>query len=193
MTPDMWPAGRFVVLIGLLAVAGCQAPASPPARPGQPAGTVAPANRAPGPGTERPPVPPEVRLDEVVPAHSGPVETGRNPFRFGARLPVTPPGPGPVTPRGPGPVDPDAESLAGRPSPDTVILSGAIQLKFIGIVEAPDSVGTVAVLSDGRSVYHGRQGDIIEGRYRIVRIGVESIEIEVLDGGRRRTLRLSGL
>ena len=191
MTPEMWPAGRrFVVLIGLLAVAGCQAPASPPA--GQRGGTVASANRAPGPGSVRSPVPPEVRLDEVVPAHPGPVETGRNPFRFGSRLPVTPRRPGPVTP-GPGPVDPDPESLAGGPSPDTLTLSKANQLKFIGIVEALDSVGTVAVLSDGRSVYHGRQGDIIEGRYRIVRIGVESIEIEVLDGGHRRTLRLSGL
>ena len=183
-----------MVLLGLLAVAGCQAPASPPAGPGQRGGAVAPANRAPGPGSVRPPVPPEVRLDEVVPAHPGPVETGRNPFRFGSRRSVTPPGPGPVT--SPGPVDADPESLTGGPSPntvDTVTPSGAIQLKFIGIVEAPDSVGTVAVLSDGRSVYHGRQGDIIEGRYRIVRIGVESIEIEVLDGGRRRTLRLSGL
>ena len=178
----MWPAGsRFVVLIGLLAVAGCQAPESPPAAQGQAGGTVEAANRAPGLGSGRPP---EVRLDEVVPAHPGPVETGRNPFRFGSRLPVTP---------GAGPVDPDPESLAGGPSPDTVTLSEAHQLKFIGIVEALDSVGTVAVLSDGRSVYHGRQGDIVEGRYRIVRIGVESIEIEVLDGGHRRTLRLSGL
>ena len=177
------------MLIGLLAVAGCQAPESPPAAPGQPGGTVAPANRAPGLPSGRPP---KVRLDEVVPAHPGPVETGRNPFRFGSRLPVTPSGPGAVTPRR-GPVDPDPESLAGRPSPDTVTLSEAHQLKFIGIVEALDSGGTVAVLSDGRSVYHGRQGDIVEGRYRIVRIGVESIEIEILNGGHRRTLRLSGL
>ena len=139
------------------------------------------------------PVPPEVRLDEVVPAHPGPVETGRNPFRFGSRLPVTPPGPGAVTPSRLGPVDPDPESLAGGLSPDTVMLSEGSRLKFIGIIEAPDSVGTVAVLSDGRSVYHGRQDDIIEGRYRIVRIGVESIEIEVFDGGYRRTLKLSGL
>ena len=185
MTPETWPAGsRFVVLIGLLAVAGCQAPASSPGRPGQPAGPVGPGTGAPGSGSVRPPVPPEVRLDEVVPAHPGPVETGRNPFRFGSRLPVTPPGPGLG--------GPDTESLAGGPAPDTV-LSDPIQLKFIGIVEAPDSVGPVAVLSDGRSVYHGRQDDIIEGRYRIIRIDVESIEIEVLDGGRRRTLRLSGL
>ena len=189
MTPEMWPAGsRFVVLIGLLAVAGCQTPASPPARPGQPAGPIGPATGAPGPGSVQP-----LRLDEVVPAHPRPVETGRNPFRFGSRLPVTPPGPGPITPPGPGLGDPDPESLAGGPSPDTLTLSEGVQLRFIGIVEAPDSVGTVAVLSDGRSVYHGRQDDIIEGRYRIVRIGVESIEIEVLDGGRRRTLRLSGL
>ena len=55
MAPEMWPTGsRFVVLIGLLAVAGCQAPASTPAGPGQQGGTVAPANRAPGPGLPRP-------------------------------------------------------------------------------------------------------------------------------------------
>ncbi|HXH07068.1 MAG TPA: hypothetical protein VNI83_10805, partial [Vicinamibacterales bacterium] len=66
-----------------------------------------------------------------------------------------------------------------------------IALKFIGVVEAP-GVGKIAALSDGRFVYHGREGDIVEGRYRIVRIGVESIVLEHVDGRGRQTIRLSG-
>jgi hypothetical protein len=64
-------------------------------------------------------------------------------------------------------------------------------LKFIGIVEA-EAVGRVAALSDGRNVFHGRPGDIIEGRYRIVRIGTESIVLEYVDTGVQQTIRLSG-
>jgi hypothetical protein len=55
-----------------------------------------------------------------------------------------------------------------------------------------EGTGRVAVLSDGRSVYHGREGEVIEGRYRIVRIGEESIQMEHLDGRGRQTIRLSG-
>jgi hypothetical protein len=48
------------------------------------------------------------------------------------------------------------------------------------------------VLSDGRNVFYGREGDIIEGRYRILRIGVESIEMTYVDGGGQQTIRLTG-
>jgi hypothetical protein len=41
-------------------------------------------------------------------------------------------------------------------------------------------------------VYHGREGDIIEGRYRILKIGIESIEMAEVDGRGRQTIRLSG-
>ena len=52
--------------------------------------------------------------------------------------------------------------------------------------------GKVAVLSDGKFVYYGREGDIIEGRYRVVRIGEESVQMEYVDGRGRQTIRLSG-
>jgi hypothetical protein len=52
--------------------------------------------------------------------------------------------------------------------------------------------GTIAVLSDGKFVYYGREGDIIEGRYRVVKIGEESIQVEHLDGRGRQTIRLTG-
>jgi hypothetical protein len=50
----------------------------------------------------------------------------------------------------------------------------------------------VASLTDGRGIYQGKEGDIIEGRYRIVRIGAESIEMTHLDGSGRQVIRQSG-
>jgi hypothetical protein len=49
-----------------------------------------------------------------------------------------------------------------------------------------------AVLSDGKVPMHGREGDIIDGRYRIVKIGTESIELTHLDGRGRQVVRLTG-
>lgn len=67
-----------------------------------------------------------------------------------------------------------------------------IGLRFIGLVEAPQHAQKIAILTDGRGIYQGREGDIIEGRYRVVRIGVESVEMAYLDGTGRQTIRLSG-
>ena len=66
-------------------------------------------------------------------------------------------------------------------------------MKFIGIVEAPTHGQKIAILSDGRNApFYGKEGDIIEGRYRILKIGVESIEMAYLDGRGRQTIRLTG-
>ena len=186
--PHRRPEVRSVALLGVLAAAGCQSWRSTPAPDSTGATTVPPSNVADrSAGRPQLAVPPEVRLDAAIPVHPGPVESGRNPFRLGSRSTVPPPATGdrgsqrPAGDRGSEPFDaPSGTRAATAP------------LKFIGIVEAPDSVGKVAVLSDGRSVYYGRQDDIIEGRYRIVRIGVESIDLEFLDGGGRETVRLSG-
>ena len=66
-----------------------------------------------------------------------------------------------------------------------------IQLKFIGIVNAA-STSKIAVLSDGKNVFYGREGETVDGRYRIERIGVESIEMARTDGQGRQVIRLSG-
>ena len=39
---------------------------------------------------------------------------------------------------------------------------------------------------------HGKEGDIIDGRYRILKIGTESIEMAYVDGRGRQTIRLTG-
>jgi hypothetical protein len=52
--------------------------------------------------------------------------------------------------------------------------------------------GKIASLSDCRVTMRGREGDTIDGRYRLVRIGVESVVLEYLDGRGRTTVRMSG-
>lgn len=67
-----------------------------------------------------------------------------------------------------------------------------IPYKFIGLLSGPDRIGRIAVLSDGKLVLHGREGDIIEGRFKLVKIGEESVQMEYIDGRGRQTIRLSG-
>ena len=50
-----------------------------------------------------------------------------------------------------------------------------------------------AVLSDGKSApMYGKDGDIIDGKYLIVKIGTESIEMMHADGRGRQVIRLNG-
>jgi hypothetical protein len=128
------------------------------------------------------------RLSEVPPE---PASTGRNPFRFQPKAPPPPP----PSARPPGrPSSGNAGgSDAGEPgAPPPPPPPPPIALKFIGVVSGERSTGKVAVLSDGKFVYYGREGEIIEGRYRVVRIGEESVQMEYVDGRGRQTIRLSG-
>ena len=68
-----------------------------------------------------------------------------------------------------------------------------IPLKYIGDMTDPKNPGKrIAILSDTRGTYFGREGAVIEGRYRIEKIGVESIELAYLDGRGRQTIRQTG-
>jgi hypothetical protein len=83
---------------------------------------------------------------------------------------------------------PGGNAPVGPPAPPA---PPAITLKFIGLVEKADGT-RIAVLSDGKRPISGREGEEIEGRYRIVKIGIESIEISYLDGRGRQTIKLTG-
>jgi hypothetical protein len=77
--------------------------------------------------------------------------------------------------------------VAGPPPP------APIPLRFIGIVESPTQSKRIAALVDSTGhAYQGGEGDIVAGQYRVLRIGVESIEMSYLDGRGRQTIRLSG-
>ena len=50
----------------------------------------------------------------------------------------------------------------------------------------------MAVLSDSRgNPFYGKEGDIIEGRYRVLRIASDSVDVAYADGRGQQTLRLS--
>jgi len=111
--------------------------------------------------------------------------SGRDPFRFGAGAPPSAAAPLPsAAMTGTGPPETTMGPVAPPPPPP-------IPYRFIGVLTT-SGVGRVAVLSDGRFVYYGRQGDIIEGRYRIVSVGDQVVEMEYLDGSGRQVIRLSG-
>jgi hypothetical protein len=169
-----------VTLIGVLWWRLSPDPAPGPlttARPAQAAGSRRGGAAAEGSAVEA------VHLDALAASRARPDEGTRNPFRFNVPAPAAP---RPVTPvAGPGGT-PGSLSLASAPAGPPPML-----LKFIGILK-PTTASPIAVLTDGKNVFYGREGETIEGRYRIERIGVESVEMAWADGRGRQVIRLSG-
>ncbi len=138
------------------------------------AGSVA--GRSPG----APDTAPAVHLKELEGHSAKPVEGARDLFRFRPKPP--PPAPRPAS------LVPDGSSGPAQPSAPP-----PITLKFIGIIERPERSEKIAVLRDPTGhLWSGPEGSVIEGRFRILRIGAESIEMSYLDGRGRQTIRLSG-
>jgi len=178
----------LVVLLGAVGWSyfgtGADAPATAPTTggPRRPAASAS--------GAEALPAAESVRLSALPQARGEPEPASRNPFKFDRRStatqttenpPVFAPAPaGPTDPAGPA-----GGAAAATPPP--------IPLKFIGVVEKSEG-DRWAVLSvgDGRAPLHGKEGDIIDGRYRILKIGAESIEMVYLDGRGRQTIKLTG-
>jgi len=178
---------RQIVLAGLVIVLVAVIVKMWPGTSAAPAPT---SNRAERSSTARPPkadtpTAPAVHLDTLNAERPQPEPVQRNLFRFKPKAPPPPP-PAPVRPAQP--VEPVVPT--GPPPPPPL---APIALKFIGIVEAPSHGEKIAILSDGRNApFYGKEGAIIEGRYRILKIGVESVELAYADGRGRQTIRLTG-
>lgn len=142
-----------------------------------------------GAQNQPPTEPVDVALDRLEVTGPEPDQGGRSPFRYGAAVSAAP-AEGAASRAEPPSGPPVAQDLpSGPPAPPP---PPPIPFKFIGIVSSASTGGKVAVLSDGKFVYHGREGDIIDGRFRVVRIGEESIQMEYFDGRGRQTIRLTG-
>lgn len=159
-----------------------------------PAGTAAPAsNPVSGTtGTRQKPGAAQVAVTDIQlealkePREDAPVAE-RNLFRFVVKAPPPKPSiqaPAPLPPQN---LPPRQPVPTGPPPPPP------IPLRFIGVLNAPTQAGRVAVLTDGRGAnLMGREGDIIEGRYRLLRIGPDAVEMAYTDGRGRQVIRLSG-
>jgi hypothetical protein len=150
----------------------------------------APATTGPsGPARSRTAVPdqiPAVKLAGLGRAQPEPSDTGRDPFRFesapaaGQRGGTTGPGAGAPPPL---PATPAVPLEPPGPPP--------VPLKFIGFAKQGEG-RLYAVLRDERGVYYGAEGDVVEGRYRILRVAADAIEVSYVDGRGRTTIPLSG-
>jgi hypothetical protein len=126
----------------------------------------------------------DVRLEALKQAPTAPEDPARNPFRFYVKPPPPPPPPAKAVPAPPPPpVDPNYVPPPPPPPP--------IPLKFIGTLEVGGK--KVAIFSDGRGLpLYGKEGEPILGQYRLVKIGVESVVMEYLDGRGRQTIPMRG-
>jgi len=168
----------LAVILAVVIVQMWPGTSTAPAPTSNPAGTP-----GPGPGVSTAVGPPVVHLEALHGERPRPESAERDLFRFKQKAPPPPP----VAVR---PVAPPPPVVSTGPPPP---LLAPIPLKFIGIVEAPSQGEKIAILSDGRNApFYGKEGAIIEGRYRILKIGVESVELAYADGRGRQTIRLNG-
>lgn len=119
----------------------------------------------------------------------------RNIFRFEPKAPPPPP-PGSFETK---PIAPNPEPFVppipiGPPPPPPI----RDTVKFIGVVEtARGKIGAFSIWDPQARECRGvpspaREGEVIEGRFRVVRLGIESATLTYLDGKGQDTLPLNG-
>jgi hypothetical protein len=176
---QQWLLGALLVVLVVVAYREWPRTAATPVSSSKPNGAAASA-RGGAAGIAAP----DVHLDSLQAQRPAPAPTTRNLFRFKPKAAPPPPTPPPSAGH---PEGGRANSGTGGPPP-----LPPIPLKFIGIVDLPGQK-KVAVLRDpAGNIDYGGEGAIIGGRYRVLRIGVESIEMAYLDGNGRQTIRLTG-
>jgi hypothetical protein len=141
-----------------------------------------PSQAAPPEGSGALPVPDAVRLQSLD-APGGLSDPGRNPFAYGMRPPPPPP-PRVEMPVIPPPVGPPPPPPGPPPIP----------LRLTGLTVLPDTRRTMVTLKDPSTstIYQAFEGDVVDGRYRVVKVGVQSVVLSYLDGSGVRTIGLGG-
>jgi hypothetical protein len=67
-----------------------------------------------------------------------------------------------------------------------------MNLKFIGSVGNAEGVKVAVLVTDRNEVLTGQPGDVVANRYRIARIGIESVDVEDVGTGQSRRIPLKG-
>jgi hypothetical protein len=131
------------------------------------------------------PIPQVVRLKDLQTV-SEPTEPTRNPFAYGARPAPPPPA---VDPSRPAPV-----TMPSIPAPVVPQGPPPITLRLAGVTVVPGTGRTMVTLKDpdSNAVFQAFEGDIVDGRYRIVKVLPRSVVISYVDGTGTRTIPLGG-
>jgi hypothetical protein len=190
--------GLLVVLLAVLAWLVWPRSTRPPEPAPSTAGAPATANDprdpfvragladATAPAAAATPTEPSTRLPDAVrlaalDLSTAPPDVGRNLFRFGTR-PAPPPPPRPT------------QSVSTAPaSPPRPTGPPPVPLSLKGLATLPGDV-RVATLrqSETGTVFQAVEGQVVDGRYLVVRIGLQSAVVAYVDGSGQRTIPLGG-
>ena len=140
-----------------------------------------------------PPAPSEahIRLDLLENSETADAVAKRNLFQYRQAPP-----PPPTTPqRGAASVAPNPTvnptpppQVVNRPPPPPAPPPITLKYQALFVVTDSPTGGPTAVLADESRHYNVKTGEILLGRYRILSISENSVEIEDLDNNRRQTL-----
>ena len=67
-----------------------------------------------------------------------------------------------------------------------------LNLKYLGSVENRAGVKVAVLMTDRKEVLTGQMGETVANRYRIARIGLESVDLEDVGSGQSRRIPLRG-
>jgi hypothetical protein len=127
---------------------------------------------------------PRIDLARLGREHAETTAGRRNIFDYG--VPPTPP----PTPPAPVTAPPVTEAAAATPPP--VARLPPLNLKFIGSVENAKGVRVAVLLTDRNEVLTGQPGEVVANRYKISKIGFESVDLEEVGSGQVRRIPLRG-
>ncbi len=108
--------------------------------------------------------------------------TGRNVFRAQAEESLPKPKESPLK---------DEKKQAPQPPPGPPP-PPPINLKFYGFANRPGETAKKIFLSEGDTIFIASEGDVVNRRYKVVKIGQNSVEIEDLLNNNKQTIPLSG-
>lgn len=108
----------------------------------------------------------------------------RDIFDFG--VPPTPP------PTPPPPPTASAVTDVMAPTPPPAPRLPPFNLKYIGSVENAKGVRVAVLLTDRNEVLTGQPGEVVANRYKIAKIGFESVDLEEVGSGHVRRIPLRG-
>jgi hypothetical protein len=105
---------------------------------------------------------------------------------------ATPPTPPPTPPP---PMAKAAPVLAETPPPVTIPTPpplAPLNIKYIGAFEGKKGLKVAVLMTDRKEVLTGQMGEVVANRYRIVRIGLESVDVQELGTEQVRRIPLKG-
>jgi hypothetical protein len=142
-------------------------------------------------GVDTSTIDPRLRLDllaRVQAVDLAPAE--RNLFQFGAAPPVAPVvDPGKIIPKTPAQIQ--AEQARLNPGPPEPPPPPVITLKYYGYTAQRADGRKRAFFLDGDDIFVAAEGELIKKRYKVVRIGVTSVEVEDTQFNRTQMLPLA--